>query len=117
MSAKPTLALIEDLVAYRDRITDRADRDMLADVANELSTLNASLGWRPVKDMPVETHCLVWGPKIAWRGPNLGYRHADFNGHKGVVTLDGRCGHPSLGVTMWTPIPAPPAIARAEGQA
>jgi hypothetical protein len=38
---KATLALIEDLVIYRDRISDRADRDMLADVANELSRLNA----------------------------------------------------------------------------
>lgn len=39
--SKPILAIIEDLVAYRDRITDRADRDMLADVANALSSLNA----------------------------------------------------------------------------
>lgn len=42
MSApKTTLALIEDLVAYRDRVSDRADRDMLANVANEISTLYA----------------------------------------------------------------------------
>jgi hypothetical protein len=41
--SKTTLSLIEDLVTYRDRISDRADRDMLADVANELSRLNARM--------------------------------------------------------------------------
>jgi hypothetical protein len=41
MTSKTTLALIEDLVQYRDRVSDRANRDMLADVANELSQINA----------------------------------------------------------------------------
>lgn len=115
MSApKTTLSLIEDLVAYRDRVTDRADRAMLADVANELSRLNArnqgeGQGWRSVKEMPADTYGLVWGPKIAWRSPSIGYRHSDYNGHKDVVTLDGRAGHPSRDVTMWAPILTPPA--------
>ncbi len=42
--AKTTLALIEAVVFYRNGVTNRADRELLADVANELSTLNALKG-------------------------------------------------------------------------
>lgn len=50
--AKTTLSLIEDVVNYRDRITDRADRDTLADVANELSRLGAlvAVEWEGAAD-------------------------------------------------------------------
>lgn len=35
-----TLDIIGAVVALRDRLTDRGDREILADAANELSTLN-----------------------------------------------------------------------------
>lgn len=41
MTTKATLSIIEDVVTYRDQVSDRATRDMLADAANELSRLNA----------------------------------------------------------------------------
>ena len=72
-------------------------------------------GWRPIESAPRDRLVWAWGEGWHWGGEGkLAYVHSDYNGHKDVVTRDGRCGPPfQLGSkdapTHWRPLPAPPA--------
>lgn len=71
--------------------------------------------WQPIESAPLDTHVIVWGEALRWRGVGgitIGYPHSDYNGHKGRVALGGPCG-PTFGhdeVTHWMPLPDPPMI-------
>lgn len=67
--------------------------------------------WQPIETAPKDTPILVWGKAIGWRGVCFGYAHSDYNGHKHVVTLDGKCGYPTPYATHWTSLPKPPEAA------
>lgn len=65
--------------------------------------------WQPIETAPIEQHVLVYGEKIAWRGPTFGYLHKDYNGHGEMWTLDGRCGPTCSSLTHWRPLPTAPS--------
>lgn len=70
-------------------------------------------GWQPIETAPEDTPILVWASHLRWRGSEgiaFGYVHANFNGHKRVVTLDGPCGPTGMKPTHWHLVPAPPVI-------
>lgn len=51
--------------------------------------------WQPASEAPLDATAFVYSPAYKWMGLGgrvLAYRHADYNGHKGVWTRDGRCG-------------------------
>ncbi|EJL33244.1 hypothetical protein PMI01_02206 [Caulobacter sp. AP07] len=74
------------------------------------------MAWIPVDSTtPTDTYLIVYSDGLRWRGMNglaIAYLHSDFNGNKGVWTLDGRCGPIARGEqipTKWDYLPAPPA--------
>lgn len=65
----------------------------------------------PPKDVTLQ----VYSDAYKWMGTDgvmRGYFHSDYNGHKDVMTLDGRGGHPPRDkATHWMLLPAPPESA------
>ena len=67
---RPFLAVIEDVVALRDRLNNRADRDLLADACDIMSRaaaapveINAPSPWRPIQTAPKDGRSVIaWVP-------------------------------------------------------
>ena len=70
--------------------------------------------WKPIETAPKDKPVWIYLKSLSWRGLGgmaVGYLHSDYNGHKDVWTLDGRCGticRPEP--THWRDFPTPPAI-------
>ena len=67
--------------------------------------------WMPIETAPRDVHILIaHHHKNKWRGAvRVGFFHSDYNGHKDVVTEDGRAGWLIQPMpTHWMPLPAPP---------
>jgi hypothetical protein len=80
-------------------------------LARDLLRALAAREWQPVSTAPAEQHVFVYGEKIRWRGPTIGYLHRNFNGHGPMWTLDGRAGSVCSDVTHWHPLPDTAALA------
>ena len=69
------------------------------------------MNWQPIETAPKDVAILIYHhDDNQWRGGiGIGFSHSDYNGHKGVVTEDGRAGwiiRPQP--THWMPLPEPP---------
>lgn len=46
------------------------------------------------ENAPKEAHVWAWGRSLHWRNGGVAYVHENYNGHKDVITKNGRAGQP-----------------------
>jgi hypothetical protein len=77
------------------------------------SVVDVLTGWQSIETAPLAEMVLLWNP--VWRHPFPGRRNGDF-GQCFVDTCEPLAAGWQTNATHWMPLPAPPALASAEGQ-